>query len=99
MRKIFPACCGSADEQNAKTHGAKSKDRDFLLHVVLLSDLLVTRHSSLAPHFIAHLVSSVIYHAERRELSNKKSWSSTRLTGHSNVAQDLSREKTIRSQG
>ena len=31
----------------------------------------------------------VIYHAERRDLSNKKSWRSTRLTRHSNAAQNL----------
>jgi hypothetical protein len=46
-----------------KEHGAKSKDGDFLLHVVLS----VSIHLSLdtrPPRFLAHLVSSVIYHAD-----------------------------------
>ena len=33
MRKIFPVCCASDGKAKRKEHGAKSKDRDFFLHV------------------------------------------------------------------
>ena len=49
-----------------KEHGAKSKDGDFSLHI-----FLCCRHSTLDTRpLIAHLVSSVTYHAERRDLSD-----------------------------
>ena len=45
MRRTFPVCCASADEQSAKSMAQSSKDSDFFLHVFSLSRS--TCHSTL----------------------------------------------------
>jgi hypothetical protein len=52
------------------------------------SNTTATRIDSAAAFFIVHLVSSVMYHAETRGLSNKNYWRNVNLTCQTNEAQD-----------
>jgi hypothetical protein len=71
----FPCLLRRDGTAKRKEHGAKSKDRDFFIHVFLFSDPLVTRpfsHDSLRTSFRALCITqievkeSVILHGERR---------------------------------